>query len=357
MPVDPDRDTVAPAPRVGASGPAPSAALDRSPQRGTESGRSARPRQGRISVIVAVRNEERALPELYTRLARVLQQVGLDWELILVEDSSTDATVAVIRELGRRDPRVKAIFLTRSFGHHLAITAGLDHASGDHFILMDGDLQHRPEDIPKLLDRYFEGFAIVYAKRTTKQPWVKQLGSRAINSIANRLSDYPIDLNSGMFRVFSKGVKDHLQSMRERSRFLVGMMSWLGYPSREVEVEEDPRRYGETKYGLRRMMELAINYVTSFSTRPLRLATYLGLSAALVSMLMGLYYLVVQLVFGVKVSGWPTLIVTLSLLGGMILLVLGIIGEYLGRIYIELQDRHLYVIGSVMNLDDGPPLP
>ncbi len=314
---------------------------------------SARPRQGKLSVISAVRNEERALPELHERLARVLGEVGLDWELILVEDSSTDRTVEVIRELGHRDGRIKAIFLTRSFGHHLAVTAGLDHATGDHILLMDGDLQHRPEDIPKLLDPYFAGFDVVYAKRTTPQTPLKQWGSDCINYLANRLSDQPIDLNSGMFRVFSKRVNDELQSMRERSRFLVGLISWLGYPSYEVDIGADPRPYGETKYSLRRMAELAINYITSFSTRPLRLATYLGLASASASMAMGLYYLVQQLLFGVRVSGWPTLIVTISLLGGMILFVLGIIGEYLGKIYIELQHRQLYVVRDAMNLDAG----
>src|SRR5512134_1758933 len=165
-------------------------------------GSGPRPREGKISVVIAVRNEEKALPELYTRLAAVLDAFGLEWELILVEDSSTDGTVAVIRQLGTRDARVKAVLLTRSFGHHVAITAGLDHANGDHFILMDADLQHRPEDLPKLLEPYFEGHPIVYAKRITQQQWLKQLGSSFINSAANRLSDYPIDLNSGMFRVF-----------------------------------------------------------------------------------------------------------------------------------------------------------
>jgi dolichol-phosphate mannosyltransferase len=311
-----------------------------------------RRKEGKISVVVAVRNEERALPELYDRLARVLDAVGLDWELILVEDSSTDRTVGVIHDLARRDARVKAVLLTRSFGHHAAVTAGLDHACGDHFILMDGDLQHRPEDIPNLLEPYFQGYPIVYAKRVTRQPWLKQLGSDGINYLVNRLSDQPIDLNSGMFRVFSKQVKDHLQTMRERSRFLVGMISWLGYPACEVPIREEARPYGETKYGFGRMAELAVNYVTSFSTRPLRLATYLGLVTAAFSILMGLYYLARHFVFGVTVSGWPTLIITISMLGGVILLVLGIIGEYIARIHVELQRRHLYVVAEAVNLEE-----
>lgn len=313
-----------------------------------------RPKEGTISVIVAIRNEEQALPELYERLARVLEEVGLDWELILVEDSSTDGTVGVIRELGRRDKRVKAILLTRSFGHHVAITAGLDHAGGDHFVLMDGDLQHRPEDIPKLLEPYFEGYPIVYAKRITRQPFLKQLGSDCINYIVNRLADHPLDLNSGMFRVFSKEVRDDLLAMRERSRFLVGMMSWLGHTACEVPIREEARLYGETKYGLGRMVELAINYLTSFSTRPLRLATYVGFTIALGSILMSIYYLMRVLFLGASVSGWPTLMITLTMLGGVILLVLGIIGEYVGRIHIEMQRRQLYVVANVMNLEERP---
>lgn len=310
-----------------------------------------RPRRGKLSVVIAVCNEERALPELYQRLATVLDATGLPWEIVFVEDSSTDRTVAVLRELGGRDARVRAIFLTRRFGHHLAITAGLDHAEGEHLVLMDGDLQHRPEDIPRLLEPYFAGFEVVYARRTTRQPPLKELGSNAINFLANQLSDHPIDLNSGMFRVLSRRVRDQLHDMNERSRFLVGMISWLGYPTCDVLIDEDPRRYGATKYSLARMAELAINYVTSFSTRPLRLATYLGTLTALGSMVMGFYYLLRQLLFGIPASGWPTLIITLSLLGGMILLVLGIMGEYLAKIYVDVQRRPLYVVRATMNLD------
>lgn len=312
---------------------------------------SPRPRQGMISVVIAVRNEEKALPELHARLSRVLGEVGLPWELILVEDSSTDRTVEVIRELAAAEAWVKGIFLTRGFGHHLAVTAGLDHARGDHIVLMDGDLQHRPEDIPKLLDPYFAGFSVVYARRISRQAMVKQVGSDWVNALASWLADYPIDLNSGMFRVFSRQVKDQLGSMRERARFLVGMISWLGYAAHPVDIEEDPRPYGETKYHFARMLNLASDYITSFSTRPLRLATYLGMTTAVLSLLMGVYYLLRQLIFGIPQTGWATLVITLSLLGGMILLVLGIIGEYVGKIHVELQQRPLYVVRDSVNLD------
>lgn len=312
-----------------------------------------RPREGKLSVIIAVRNEEEALPILRERLRAVLTETALDWEVILVEDSSTDRTREVIQRACDSDRRFKAIFLTRSFGHHIALTAGLEFATGDHFLFMDGDLQHRPEDIPRLLQAYFRGYDIVYGKRTSRQGFVKDVGSRAINWLVNCLSDFPIDLNSGMFRVFSRRVRDHLRSMRERSRFLVGMISWLGFPSYEVEIHEDERRYGRSKYGLRQMVELALHYLTSFSTRPLRLAAYLGLATSGLSILMGLFFLLQQLILGVKVSGFPTIIVTLTMLGGAILFVLGIMGEYLGRMYIELQGRQMYVVERTLNVKAG----
>lgn len=310
-----------------------------------------RPREGRISVVIAIRNEEQALPELHRRLSAVLDHVGLEWEVVFVEDSSTDRTVEVLRDLAARDPRVKAVILTRGFGHHIAITAGLDYARGDHIVLMDGDLQHRPEDIPTLLDVYFRGFDIVYGKRVTRQPFVKELGSRAINFIVNRLSDFPVDLNSGMFRVISSRVRSELRGMRERSRFLVGMIGWLGFASAEVPIEEDARVHGQTKYHLRQMVDLAANYLTSFSTRPLRLAVYLGLLMSLLSAATAAVYLVKTLLFGTPVAGFPTLILAISLLGGMQLFVLGIVGEYLGKMFIEVQARQLYVVEGTINLD------
>ncbi len=310
-----------------------------------------RPREGRISVVIAIRNEEDALPELYRRLSAVLDSLGLEWELVLVEDSSTDRTVAIMRDLAQRDSRVKGVMLTRGFGHHIAITAGLDYAIGDHIVLMDGDLQHRPEDIPKLLDVYFKGFDVVYGKRLTRQPFVKELGSRAINALVNRLSDFPVDLNSGMFRVISSRVRMELRGMRERSRFLVGMIGWLGFTCADVPIEEDARVHGQTKYHLRQMVDLATNYLTSFSTRPLRLAVYIGLLMSLASAVTAAVYLVKTFFFGATVAGFPTLIITISLLGGMQLFVLGIIGEYIGKMFIEVQARQLYVVESTVNLD------
>lgn len=310
-----------------------------------------RPRQGTISVVIAVRNEEATLPELYRRLSRVLDQIGLEWEIVLVEDSSTDRTVEIARDLAARDARLKVVLLTRSFGHHVAVTAGLDYAQGDHIILMDGDLQHRPEDIPKLLEVYFRGFDVVYGKRTTRQPFMKELGSRAINALVNRLSDSPTDLNSSMFRVISAKVKHELHGMRERSRFLVGMIGWLGFRSAEVSIEESARHHGKSKYDLGRMVDLSVNYLTSVSTRPLRLAIYLGLVTALLSAVSAFVYLVQAAFFGATVSGFPTLIITLSMLGGIQLFVLGIIGEYLGKMFIEIQGRQMYVVKATMNLE------
>lgn len=319
---------------------------------GRERPRRARGWEGVISIVTAVCNEERAIPELYRRISAVLDETPLRWELIFVEDSSTDDSVRKIRELCASDSRVKGVFLTRSFGHHAAVSAGLDFGTGDHFLMMDGDLQHRPEDIPRLLGPYFEeGFDIVYGQRTTRQPLLKEVGSRLANRLANMLSDTPLDLNSGMFRVFSRQVRDELVNMPERTRFLVGMMSWLGFEGKKVPIEEDPRPYGETKYTIRRLFELAANYITSFSTRPLRLAVWLGLATSIGSLCLGVYFLIEALVFGVEVSGFPTLIVMLTTLGGMILLVLGIIGEYIGKMFVEVKSRRLYVVRGTLNVE------
>lgn len=302
--------------------------------------------------MVAVRDEENAIPRFYERMRSVLDDVGLEWEIVFVEDSSTDNTVSILRKLGEEDQRVKALFLTRGFGHHAAITAGLDSVTGDHIVLMDGDLQHRPEDIPRLLQSYFAGYEIVYGKRSSRPPFIKHVGSVGINYVANRLSDYPIDLNSGMFRVFSRRVNQELSAMEERSRFLQGMMSWLGFPSSKVPIEEDPRTTGNTKYGLKEMAELAITYILSFSTRPLRMATYFGLLIAFISVVSAAFYLIQALAVGVPVSGFPTLVITLSGIGGTILFSLGIIGEYLGKLYMEVQGRPLYVVAEAMNLKE-----
>lgn len=312
-----------------------------------------REKEGLISVVVPVRNEEAVIREFYERITRVLKKYGLAWELLFIEDSSSDQTVQRIREIAAQDVRVKALFLTRNFSHHIAVTAGLDNASGDHIVMMDGDLQHRPEDIPKLLDAYFRGFDVVIGKRTTRQPAMKQLGSGILNFLVNKLSGQPIDFSSGMFRVISRRVNKRLYTMREKSRFLAGMIDWLGFPTTEVDIQEAPRITGKTKYKFVNLLTLALNWIFSFSTRPLRLAIYIGAVIATIGFVWGVVYIFLALFFKRPFPGYASLFVSILFMGGLIILLIGILGEYIARIFIEQQNRPIYVVHNKLNFTNS----
>jgi dolichol-phosphate mannosyltransferase len=304
-----------------------------------------------LSVIVPVRNEEQNITIFCRRITGVLETTPLKWQVIFVEDSSTDRTVERIYEICDRDDRFCAIFLTRSFGHHEAFTAGIEYAKGDLIIMMDGDLQHPPEIIPKLLEVYDKGYDMVYARRSTKQPFVKQLGSNIINMLMALLSDYPIDLTSSVFRIFSRRAADTLISMRERRRFITGMLSWPGFKTTAITFEEAARERGKTKYNFGRMLDLAFSGFTSFSVKPLRLGIYLGFMTSSVSFLIGFYYMMKYLIVGAGVPGFTSIVVVMFFLGGLILFVLGIIGEYIGNIFTEIKARPLYVVNKTLNIE------
>jgi dolichol-phosphate mannosyltransferase len=306
---------------------------------------------GMISVVIPVCNEEESINELYERLLQVLDSFGLPWEIIFVEDSSSDNTVKNIKKLGERDNRVKALFLTRGFGQHIAITAGLDYTYGDHIIIMDGDLQHRPEEISRMLELYFKGYEIVYGKRVSKQSRIKQMGSYALNYFSNLLSDSKININSSMFRVISKRVRDDICNMREVGRFITGMMSWLSYPSAYIEIYEGKRKIGKSKYSLFKSLNLFTHGIVSFSTKPLIFSTYIGFTISLITFIWGCVYLIYSLINGTDIPGYPSLILSIFFLAGMILFVLGIIGHYISLMFIQLQSRPLYVIRDTLNFE------
>jgi len=303
------------------------------------------------SIVVPVCNEEQNIEIFYQRITDVMETTSLKWQVIFVEDSSTDRTVEKINEICNKDKRICAIFLTRRFGHHEAITAGIDYASGDIIIMMDGDLQHPPEVILRLLEVYNQGNDMVYAKRLTKEPFLKQLGSSVINILMGLLSDYPIDLTTSIFRIFNRKVADTLISMRERRRFITGMLSWPGFKTATITFEEPLREKGETKYNFRRMLDLAFGGLTSYSVKPLRFGIYLGFIISLISFLIGLYYILKYLIDGTNVPGFTSVIVSMFLLGGIILFVIGIIGEYIGNIFIEIKARPIYVVKNTLNID------
>ena len=297
-----------------------------------------------MSVIVPVRDEERNLPELIQRLSTTLQGMSLDYELILCTDMNTDRTMEVLRDQHKRDSRVKVIKLASSLGQHIAAVAGLDACRGRCAVLMDGDLQDHPEDIPKLYQRLQEGFDVVYGVKDRKnESRLRNLFSRSFVTVLNRLSDHPLEHNTSMFRIMSRRTLDHLRQFREHEQSLTSLMALIGFPTTTVTVTSGVRKAGETKYSLLRQTNLAIGFLLSSSTKPLRMISILGL---IVSALSFAYLLVIllQTFRGSPVMGWPTLVVLILFLGGIQLLSLGVIGEYISRIFLETKRRPLYIV-------------
>ena len=297
-----------------------------------------------FSIVIPIYNEETNLMELYGRLTKVMSSLGL-YEIIMVDDGSIDRSWQLIKELHRKDPRVKGLSFSRNFGHHIAITAGLDHAKGQAVILMDGDLQDPPEEIPKLYGKFKEGFDVVYAIRgQRKDPVFKKATSWIFLKFLKKISQVEINLQSGIFRILSKRCVENMRNLREKSRLIVGLINWIGYPQTGVITERHWRYSGKSKYSFFKLFKLAWHGVTSFSYIPLQLATYFGFFVAAISFFMGIYMLYKKLILGIPLLGYASMIVSLFFLGGVILLVLGVIGEYIGRIYTEVQNRPLYVI-------------
>ena len=301
-----------------------------------------------ISVVIPIFNEEENIPELYRRLTDVMSSIGT-YELIMVDDGSKDKSWELIKDLNKRDPRVKGLTFSRNFGHHIAITAGLDYAKGEAVILMDGDLQDPPEEIPKLYEKFREGYDVVYAIRgERKDPFFKKITSWVFMKILKKISQVDMYTQSGIFRIMSKRCVENLRNIKEKSRFLVGLINWVGYPQIGVITKRHMRYAGKSKYSLFKLFKLAWHGVTSFSYVPLQLATYFGFLVAIISFIIGLYMLLKKLILGIPLLGYASIIVSLFFLGGVILFVLGIMGEYIGRIFTEVQQRPLYIIKENM---------
>ncbi|MGB9715884.1 MAG: glycosyltransferase family 2 protein [Thermodesulfovibrionales bacterium] len=297
-----------------------------------------------FTVIVPIKNEEENIPELYSRLTTQMEKLGTH-EIIMVDDGSTDRSWQIIKELNARDSRIKGISFSRNFGHHIALTAGLDYAKGDTIIFIDGDLQDPPEEIPKLYAKFKEGYDLVYGIRTKRQDNIfKKIPSYLFWWILRKFSDVNMPQGQTMLRIMSRRIADVIREMREHARFIHGMMAWAGYTASTVEIKHNPRLKGKTKYNLPGMFKLAFHAVTSFSTVPLRLATYLGFISSFISLVVGIYFIYLKIFYGIPVLGYASIIVSIFFVGGIQLLVLGIFGEYLGRTYQEVQKRPLYII-------------
>ena len=306
----------------------------------------------KFTIVIPVYNEEENIPELYRRLTAVMETLSRNegypfdsYEILMVDDGSKDRSWHLIKELHGKDQRVKGMSFSRNFGHHIAITAGLDHANGDSVILMDGDLQDPPEEIPKLYEKFKEGYDLVYGiRRERKDPPLKKVTSFLFWWMVRRFSGVDMPRGQTMLRILSKRVVAVLRDMREYARFVHGMMAWTGFSVATLEIEHHERKRGKSKYDIPRLFKLAFHAVTSFSTVPLRLAIYTGLISSFISLLVGLYFIYKKIVYNIPVLGYASIIVSIFFVGGIQLLMLGIFGEYLGRTYQEVQRRPLYIL-------------
>ena len=297
------------------------------------------------SVVIPVFNEEENLELLHHRLFKVLKNLCQNYEIIFVDDGSEDNSLKIMRKIGKTNERVRIISFSRNFGHQIAITAGIDYASGSAVIVMDADLQDPPEVIPRLVEKWREGCDTVYAIRESrKDPLLKRAIAFVFYRLFQRMSDVDIPVDAGDFRLMSRRVVDILKSMPERNRYLRGLASWVGFNQARVRYARDERYAGQRKYTLWKSASLSLDGITSFSHLPLRLAIHLGLVVSLVGFLYGAIIIILALVFSRVVPGWATLMAAVIFLGGVQLVVVGIIGEYIGRIYVEVQQRPLYLI-------------
>jgi glycosyltransferase involved in cell wall biosynthesis len=303
------------------------------------------PGLARLSIIAPIFNEIENLPELHSRVAAVMKSLRVDWELLLVDDGSTDGSTETIRSLARSDPHVRPIIFARNFGHQIAVTAGLDYCRGQAAVVMDADLQDPPELIPELVAKWREGYEVVYAVRAEREgeTWFKRITASAFYRIIYRITDVKIPLDVGDFRLLDRQVIDTLKSMRERHRFLRGMAAWVGFRQTGVGYKRAARKAGVTKYPFRKMLRLAVNAVTGFSYFPLQLATYLGFISAGLSVLAIPVVIVTRLIGHQAFFGQASTLIAVLFLGGVQLISLGILGEYIGRLYDEAKGRPLYV--------------
>lgn len=308
-----------------------------------------------ISVVAPVFNEEQILPEFYRRVRDAMESTGETWELVLVNDGSRDRSPEIMRELHTRDPRVKVVSFARNFGHQVAITAGMDYATGDAVAVIDSDLQDPPETILDLLAKWREGYQVIYAVRAERkgETWFKEFTAKAFYRIIYRITEINIPLDTGDFRLMDRKVVDALKTMREKHRFMRGLSVWVGFRQTGVNYVRAERFAGETKYPFKRMLKFALDGITSFSYLPLQLATYTGFVCAGISVMGIIVAIILRLLGHDALKGQATTLVSVLFLGGVQLIFLGIIGEYLGRIYDEVKGRPLYIVGEALGYE-GP---
>jgi len=311
-----------------------------------------------ISVVAPVYNEGPTIPLFCERVIQALEPLGEPFELVLVNDGSRDNSLEIMRELHEHDPRIKVVNFSRNFGHQLAITAGVDYARGAAVVVIDSDLQDPPEVIPDLFAKWREGYGIVFAQRAEREgeTWFKKTTAAFFYRLIRRITNVNIPVDTGDFRLMDRKAVDTLKRMREHHRFMRGLSVWVGFKQTGVEYRRAPRHAGETKYPLSKMIRFALDGITSFSYLPLQLATYFGFLIAGISLVALIGVIILRLSGSGAFFGQASTLVSVLFLGGIQLIFLGIIGEYLGRIYDEVKRRPLYIVSDVLGLEEQKEL-
>jgi polyisoprenyl-phosphate glycosyltransferase len=308
----------------------------------------------KYSLIIPIYNEQETISEMYRRVSAVMDRLDGETELVLINDGSRDKSLSMMRELHQRDQRVCYLSFARNFGHQIAVTAGLNFVRGQVIIILDADLQDPPELVPDMLEKWRQGYQVVYAQRTKrrKESWFKRFMAYSFYRILKSLADVDIPTDTGDFCLMDRSVVDLLNQMPERNRYIRGLRSWVGFQQTAIQFERDPRFAGEVKYTFRKSLSLAINSLVSFSRVPLRIASYMGLISAAFSIVMACLVLYWRLVEpDSPVTGFATIAIAVFFIGSVQLICIGILGEYIGRIYEEVKGRPLYTLAEVGGFD------
>jgi glycosyltransferase involved in cell wall biosynthesis len=305
-----------------------------------------------LSLVLPIYNEQEVIPELHRRLQAFLVDLALDADVVFVNDGSRDRSMEMLREIAQGEPRYRILSFARNFGHQTAITAGIDYARGEAVVVMDADLQDPPEVVLDMVRKWREGFDVVYGRRRGREgeTWFKLVTARWFYRVFAAMIPIEVPLDTGDFRLMSRKVVVTLRELREVHRFVRGMVAWVGFRQTEVVYDRPGRFAGETKYPLRKMLRFAIDGITSFSVLPLRFATYLGMLMSVGSMGIIAYALLAKYLYHQAVPGWTALMIIVTIFASVQLLMIGILGEYVGRIYEEVKRRPLYVVGETVNL-------
>lgn len=301
-----------------------------------------------LSIVVPVYNEQEVLPEFHKRISAVLAGVPMANEIVYINDGSTDTTLAILQQLYADDQHVAVVDLSRNFGKEIALSAGLHHAHGDAVVVIDADLQDPPELIPRLIEEWRNGYDVVYAQRARREgeTFFKKFSASLFYRLMQRVSRVRIPQDTGDFRLLSRRAVDALNTLGEHHRFMKGLFSWIGYKQKAVLFERDPRHAGVTKWNYWKLWNLALEGITSFTIAPLKLGTYLGFITAASAFAYGSFMIINTLLYGNPVAGYPSLIVIVLFLGGVQLMAIGVLGEYIGRIFTETKRRPLYFLNA-----------